>query len=154
MSRWFFTGVWVTGRLLKTPGLFLVFWPFSIMLTFGWSPPVRLFPSPPVPLVIVTVIIIIIIISCSSNTISFLVSFFTPELTCRFSLHSEWSQVVSGSLDFYKYWNRLYKICRLYNQKLSHDFQLSNPLSKPLKTLQICTITNSIIVIHWSFSSL
>ena len=32
VSRWFFTGVWVTASLLKSPGLFLVFWPFSIML--------------------------------------------------------------------------------------------------------------------------
>ena len=34
VSRWFFTGVWVTASLLKSPGLFLVFWPFSIMLSF------------------------------------------------------------------------------------------------------------------------
>ena len=52
VSRWFFTGVWVTPSLLKSPGLFSVFWPFSIMLSFGWSPPVRQLPSPPVPLVI------------------------------------------------------------------------------------------------------
>ena len=48
---WFFTGVWVTASLLKSPGLFSVFWPFSIMLSFRWSPPVRQLPSPPVPLV-------------------------------------------------------------------------------------------------------
>ena len=35
---WSFTGVWVTVSLLKFPGLFSVFWPFSIMLSFGWSP--------------------------------------------------------------------------------------------------------------------
>ena len=29
---WSFTGVWVTASLLKSPGLFSVFWPFSIML--------------------------------------------------------------------------------------------------------------------------
>ena len=52
VSRWFFAVVWVTASLLKSPGLFLVFWPFSIMLSFGWSPPVRQLPSPPVPLVI------------------------------------------------------------------------------------------------------
>ena len=52
VSRWFFTGVWVTSSLLKSPGLFLVFWPFSTMLSFGWSPLVRQLPSPPVPLVI------------------------------------------------------------------------------------------------------
>ena len=52
VSRWFFTGVWVTANLLKSPGLVSVFWPFSIMLSFGWSPPVRQLSSPPVPLVI------------------------------------------------------------------------------------------------------
>ena len=29
---------WVTASLLKSPGLFSVFWPFLIMLLFGWSP--------------------------------------------------------------------------------------------------------------------
>ena len=48
-SRWIFTGVWVTASLLKSPGLFSVFWLFSIMLSFGWSPLVRQLPSPPVP---------------------------------------------------------------------------------------------------------
>ena len=51
ISQWFFTGVWVTASLLKSPGLFSVFWPFSIMLSFGWSPLVRQLPSPPVPFV-------------------------------------------------------------------------------------------------------
>ena len=32
ISWWFFTGVWVTASLLKSPGLFSVFWPFSIVL--------------------------------------------------------------------------------------------------------------------------
>ena len=49
---WFFTGVWVTASLLKSPGLFLVSRPFWIMLSFGWSPLVRQLPSPPVPLAI------------------------------------------------------------------------------------------------------
>ena len=51
-SRWFFTEVWVTASLLKSPGLFLVFWQFSTMLSFGWTPLVRQPPSPLVPLVI------------------------------------------------------------------------------------------------------
>ena len=50
-SRWFFTKVWVTASLLKSPGL-LVFWKFSTMLSFGWSPLVCQPPSPLVPLVI------------------------------------------------------------------------------------------------------
>ena len=52
VTRWFFTGVGVTVSLLKSPGLFSVIWPFSIMLSFRWSPPVRQLPSAPVPLVI------------------------------------------------------------------------------------------------------
>ena len=52
VSRWFFIGVWVKASLLKSPGLFIVFWPFSTMLSFGWSPLVRQTPSPLVPLVI------------------------------------------------------------------------------------------------------
>ena len=34
---------------LKSPELFLVFWPISTMLSFGWSSLILLFPSPPVP---------------------------------------------------------------------------------------------------------
>ena len=52
LSWWSFTGVWVTASLLKSPGLFSVFWLFTIMLSFGWSSPIRQLPSPPVPLVI------------------------------------------------------------------------------------------------------
>ena len=35
ISRCFFTGFWVTTSLLKSTGLFSVFWPFSVMLSFG-----------------------------------------------------------------------------------------------------------------------
>ena len=52
IGRWFFTEVWVTASLLKSPRLFLVFWQFSTMLSFGWSPLVCQPPSPLVPLVI------------------------------------------------------------------------------------------------------
>ena len=31
VSWWFFTGVWVIASLLKSPGLFSEFWPFSFM---------------------------------------------------------------------------------------------------------------------------
>ena len=51
-NLWSSTGVWVTTSLLKSPGLFLVFWPFSITLSFGWSPLIRQLPSPPIPLMI------------------------------------------------------------------------------------------------------
>ena len=49
-SWWSFTGVWVTASLLKSPGRFSIFWLFSTMLLFGWSPLVLQRPSLPVPL--------------------------------------------------------------------------------------------------------
>ena len=44
-SWWFLTGIWVTS-LLKSPGLFSIFWPISTMLLSGWSQVVLLFQSP------------------------------------------------------------------------------------------------------------
>ena len=35
VTWWFFTGVWVTASLLKSPGLVSGFWSFSAMLIFG-----------------------------------------------------------------------------------------------------------------------
>ena len=52
ITWWSFTGDWVTTSLLKSPGLFSVFWPFSIMLLFGWSPLGRQLQNPPGPLII------------------------------------------------------------------------------------------------------
>ena len=49
ISWWSFIGDWVTASLLKSPGLFSVFWPFSIMLLFGWSPLGRQLPNLPGP---------------------------------------------------------------------------------------------------------
>ena len=46
-----FTGHWVTASLRKSLGLFSVFWPFSIMLLFGWSPLSRQLPNPTGPLI-------------------------------------------------------------------------------------------------------
>ena len=34
ISSWFFTRVWVTASHLRSPWLFSVFWPFSVMLSF------------------------------------------------------------------------------------------------------------------------
>ena len=45
VSWWLLTGVWMTS-LLKSPRLFSVLWPISIMLLFEWYPFVLLFPSP------------------------------------------------------------------------------------------------------------
>ena len=53
VSWWFFSGVWVTASLPKSPGLFPVFWPFSIMLWFRWSPLVRQLPYTLGPLIII-----------------------------------------------------------------------------------------------------
>ena len=36
VSWWSFTGDWVTASLLKSSGLFSVFWPFSTMLFVVW----------------------------------------------------------------------------------------------------------------------
>ena len=55
-SWWFLTGVWVTS-FLKSPGLFSVFWPISIMQQFGWSPLVLLFLSPPVLVLTIGIIV-------------------------------------------------------------------------------------------------
>ena len=52
VSWWSFTGDWVTASLLKSLGLFSVFWPFSIMLLFGWSPLGCRLPNPPGPFII------------------------------------------------------------------------------------------------------
>ena len=48
VTSWFFTEVWVTASLLKSPGFFSLFWPISTMQSFGWSPFILLFPSPPI----------------------------------------------------------------------------------------------------------
>ena len=52
VSWWSFTELWVRTSLLKSPGLFSVFWPILMMQLLGWSLLVLLFPSPPVPLII------------------------------------------------------------------------------------------------------
>ena len=44
-----FTGVWVTLSVLKSPGLFSIFWPISIILLFGWSRFVLRFQTLPPP---------------------------------------------------------------------------------------------------------
>ena len=43
---WSFAGDWVTASLLKSPGLFSVFWPFSIMLLSPTSKSFRPFNNP------------------------------------------------------------------------------------------------------------
>ena len=40
-----FTGDWMTASFLNSPGHFSVFWPFSIMLLFWWSPLSRQLPN-------------------------------------------------------------------------------------------------------------
>ena len=52
VSWWSFTGDCEKASLLKSPGLFSVFWSFSIMLLFGWSPLGRQLPNPPSPFII------------------------------------------------------------------------------------------------------
>ena len=50
INWWFLIGVRVTESLLKSLGLFSVFWPILIILLSGWSPLILLFPSLPVHL--------------------------------------------------------------------------------------------------------
>ena len=45
LRRWSFTGVWVTGSLLKSPALFSVFWPTSFWMVFA-RPPIFISNSP------------------------------------------------------------------------------------------------------------
>ena len=55
---WYFTVVLVTSYLVKSREIFLVFWSILIMLYFGWSPIVLLFPSYPVPVPNLLVIVL------------------------------------------------------------------------------------------------
>ena len=86
VSWWSFTGEWLTASLLKSPGLFSVFWPFSIMLLLGWSQLGRQLPNLPGPLVTVpkapiTIgIIVTFIFHCFFNSLArsrVLISLFT-----------------------------------------------------------------------------
>ena len=47
---WSSTWVWVTASLLRSPGLFSVFWPIPIMLLSGWSWSFVWFPVHLVPI--------------------------------------------------------------------------------------------------------
>ena len=91
VTWWFFTGVWVTLSLLKSPGLLSGFWPFSAMLLFGYSRPVRQLPSPPGLLIITIGTIVTFVFHCFFNSLarsrylSFFCEFFTTALACGFS---------------------------------------------------------------------
>ena len=52
ISRWSFTGVWVTANPFKSPGLISVFWTIIIRLYFQWFPHVLFFQNFPVPFLI------------------------------------------------------------------------------------------------------
>ena len=52
VSWWFFTGVWVTASLFKSPGLVSGFWPFLAILSLGQLLLVRQLPSAPGLLII------------------------------------------------------------------------------------------------------
>ena len=75
ISWWFFTGVWVTASLLKSPGLFSVYGQFSIMLSFGWSPLSRQLPSPTVLLLLLSSLLLLLLL------LSLLLLLFTYLLT-------------------------------------------------------------------------
>ena len=86
VSRWFFTGVWVTASLLKSPGLFLVFWPFSAMVST--RPPTSKSFSPfSNPLITVPILLLLLLLLLLFRSLCF---FFTPDLPDDLSLVSEW----------------------------------------------------------------
>ena len=58
----FFTGVWVTASLIKSPGLFSVFWSISAMLSFGLFPPAPLFPSPTLLILLLSLLLVVIVV--------------------------------------------------------------------------------------------
>ena len=174
ISWWSFTGDWVTASLLKSPGLFLVFWSFSIMLLFGWSPLGCQLPNSPGPSITVpkapitigiivtfmfhsffnslarsSVIIIIIII-----LLSYSLQVFPTSVTCWFSLESEWQQVSSGLYDSSQYSGQSQQCC-LDSLESSADFQLFQPSFQALATVPSALITTGITVtlVLYSFLS-
>ena len=120
LSWWSFTGVWVTASRLKSPGLFSVFWRFSIMLSFGWSPLVRQLPSPPVPSIIlrwlpkapITIAIIISFMFYSffnslarSRYLSFFSYSFSFIMWSTGTAKSTILQILFFIIDYYKVWS-------------------------------------------------
>ena len=79
-------------NLLKSPGLFPVFWPSLIMLSFGWS---QLVCQLPIIIIIIIIIIITIIIMIPSRV-------FHTSVT---SLEFEWQQVTSNLKDSSQYFS-------------------------------------------------
>ena len=49
VSWWSFTGVWVTASLLRSPGLFWVFWQIAAVQYSGWFQSFLWFPNYPNP---------------------------------------------------------------------------------------------------------
>ena len=106
--RVFHTGVWITIRLLKSPGLFSVFWPILKIQLFGWSQLVLLFLTLPDPVrspwgPFQAHKLQLILLSLLSL---FLTSFFSSALSGGLSLGSEWLKVSSDHQDFPRYSGR------------------------------------------------
>ena len=128
VSRWFFTGVWVIASLLKSPGLFLVFWPFSTMLSFGWSPLVRQLPSTSSPFSnpLVTVpnapITIGIIVTCMFNSLarSRYLSLFSHSFSFILWLTGTAKSTILHVL-FYYYYYYYYYLWQQAKDSLSYD---------------------------------
>ena len=165
---WLFsTGVWVTVSLLKSAGLFLVFWQIITMLQFGWFPLILLFPSPLVPipifwwlyqlhqlqLVITITIIIIIIIIIIIYSLEF--SHQHKLMVFHWRLSDSKSPQVSRIL---------FSILAVFNNAVvwmvstrSPTSKSSRPFNNPLVTMPKAPITISIIVtfmFHSFFNSL
>ena len=114
VSWWSFTGDWVTASLFKSPGLFSVFCPFSIMLLFGWSLLVLLFLSPPVSSLILLGCqlpnlpgpLIILYLLFNHYYYYYSLRFFHISLVYGLSLEFEWPQVSSSCQDSSQYSGR------------------------------------------------
>ena len=121
---WSSTGVWVTASLLKFPRLFSEFWPFSIMLSFRWSPLNRQLLSPPVPL-----IILYLLYKKHHRT----------TLADCFSLEFEWQQVSRTLLSILVDLN-IAVVWTVSTRPLI--FKSSSSCTKPLVTVPRAQITN------------
>ena len=137
---------WVKASLLKSPGLFSVFWPFSTMLLFGWSPYVLQLPSSFFLLITIrsglldeirwSVFIIIIII--------IIWEFFTTVLVD--DLEFEWQQVSLSLQDSSEYSGWSYQFCNLDDLHSSSYFQVLQSLFQSLVSVLSAPTTTDIIV--------
>ena len=96
----------MTASLLKSPELFSVIWPFSIILSFGLPPLVRQLPSPPVPLLILK------LLTKSTNYNWYNCHLHVPQF-CQFPSHFEVLILLITFFQFYSVISRDSKVDNL-----------------------------------------